>query len=404
MVLALCSQVLTGCWDREELEDYAFTTVVGLDKGKQTKEKTAAVRVTYQIAKPRRVEEQRNVQGSSETITLETKALFLSRNLANMTVSRRLNLVHTKVLVISEELARQGKLINTIESLIRDREFRRDIFVIICKGTAEAFIKENKAQLEKVIYKQYEMIVQTGKDIGVTPYMQLQNFLSHVMEPTALATTVYAGVRETADLGEGKGTDDIMGGDLSTRSKNPIQFAGSAVFQGQQMIGTITAAETKMMLTLQGKLETFDMVFHHPVEKNRFFAAHMNQQEEPSYDIDMSKDPYQIRVNVPLDVDLAGITAEKNYVRTEAAITQLEVAMNMQLKQRTEKFINKAQEQLKGDLFDFDRRARMQCWTDQEWRDKKWEKHFPKAQIKLQYQCKIRRTGRELGDPNKRYQ
>lgn len=368
-------------------------TVMGIDVGNSND----TYRITYQIAKPRTMSESQSAKESSEILTLEDRSLFGSRSLANSTLSRKINFVQTKVLVISERLARQKYALEYVESLIRDREFRRDIFLITSRGTAESFIKYNKTQLEKNTYKMYELIVQTGKTTGLIPFTQLQEFLVETQNLNSVALTIYGGVRKSQTFKSHSSEDQTKAGDLSTHTKNPIQFLGSAVFSNQKMIGTLNGSETKQALMIRGDVTSVDESFLVPGEKNKYFSLRMRQQRKPKTLIDISHRPYRIQVTIPLDSDVTEVPGETNFVRSDQGITELEKRANEQMNKKTHHLIQKSQQQLGVDFFGFNKLVRMQCWTIPEYENTEWKKEYPKAKVTVTYDIHIRRTGRELG-------
>jgi spore germination protein KC len=393
-LLLFVSVMLTGCWDQKELEERAFVTIVGIDKG-TSEAGPNAVRVTYSIAKPILVDQLPTANKSSENITIEAATIFLTRDLANVMVSRKLSFLHTKFLVVSEEYAKRGKMITTIGSFIRDREFRRDIVLITCRGKAEDFIKNNKAQLEKHLYKQYELISQTGKLTGLIPYTQLQDFLVKIQNGEGLGTTALASLRRTRDYQESPDTNNTIAGNFATHTKNPIEYLGAAVYRNQKMIGKLTGEENRIMMTIQGKdLTSFQDWFAIPEMKNKVFVGTFSQIK-PSVNIDMKRKPYHIAVTVRSDMDMSGIQAQEERTLTPQGIISLQNKINRKYEDQTKKLIKKSQMKYKGDLFEFYKKAKMQCWTDQEWKNKEWIKNYPHAKIDVKYITSIRRAGRQ---------
>ena len=112
-ILALfAATLLAGCYDSREIDDMAYVVSLGLDKGK-----TNALRLTIQIAIPVATGAGGGGEGgggggegsdSSFITTIETPSLYSGLNMANNYISKQLNMSHAKVIVISEEIAREG--------------------------------------------------------------------------------------------------------------------------------------------------------------------------------------------------------------------------------------------------------------------------------------------------------
>ena len=105
LVFSLVS--LTGCYDTRALESLSYVIAIGLDKGNDNK-----LRLTLQFASPDSNSssgDSGSSQYSNTTITtVECNSFESGINLVNSYISNQVNLSHTKIIVISEELAYQG--------------------------------------------------------------------------------------------------------------------------------------------------------------------------------------------------------------------------------------------------------------------------------------------------------
>ncbi|MBL0389022.1 Ger(x)C family spore germination protein [Tumebacillus sp. ITR2] len=395
-VLLLAILCTTGCWDQEELEDLAFVTMIGIEEGNEKE----MVRVTYDISNPNAYGRQQGGGdriSSSQIMTLEYPSLTVTRDLFNITIPRKISLVHTKVLIVSESFARKNSVVRAIESLIRERQFRRDIILITCKDSAEEFIRKNKRVLSKANYKYFDLISQTGDTTGYIPTAQLHEFLTSSEESGEVATTVYAGLRESTDYSDSKNRDTFYAGELVSHYPNPVQLMGTALYRSDVMVGRIDGAETTYMRLLRGDLKRYHQMFSDPLKDKKYFACSIFQQEKPDIHVDLSHKPYQIKVKVPIDADLDAQQSDVNYAMSEDRIKLLQNQMNKSLEAASQALIHKAQTQWKGDIFRFNQKAKQQVWTDPEWDRVDWANQFPKARITVTFDCKIRRTGKQLG-------
>jgi spore germination protein KC len=135
--LLLCSILLGGCWDRREVNDVAFVMGTGLDKeGDQ-------YRITMQIALPGQLGSSGSTGGGGGTSG--TKSYYLESRTGpsfrgasseeQRGVSRTLNFSHRRVLLFSEELARQG-IGSMMDVLARIPQNRLSSLVVVTKGKA----------------------------------------------------------------------------------------------------------------------------------------------------------------------------------------------------------------------------------------------------------------------------
>jgi spore germination protein len=149
-VLFMClifATVATGCWDRVEIDRRGFVVGAAIDYGKDGSGKKTH-RIVYQYVVPSALNNQsssprggggggggggagayKNVISDGEGITEAERAMAAK-------VSRIPFLEHMKVIVISEDIAREEKLSDVLDFFIRDNEARRSTKVFISEGEA----------------------------------------------------------------------------------------------------------------------------------------------------------------------------------------------------------------------------------------------------------------------------
>ena len=97
--------LLSGCWDRKELEDRAYVIGLGLDQSKHK----GKIKITMLLANP----EVGSVQGGGgstekprEIITFDANDFITAKSTANAIISRNISYDLLKIIVVSEELAK----------------------------------------------------------------------------------------------------------------------------------------------------------------------------------------------------------------------------------------------------------------------------------------------------------
>src|SRR3954454_16631981 len=112
---------LTGCWDAEELEDNAYVIGLGLDRSEQEDK----VQVTMLIANP----EVGTMQGGGgsieqpkEIITFDANDFIAAKSTANVIVSREISYELLRIIVVSEELAKEPDFFRWISNALTDKE------------------------------------------------------------------------------------------------------------------------------------------------------------------------------------------------------------------------------------------------------------------------------------------
>lgn len=172
--------LLSACWNQKELTDLAIVMAMGIDKGKNHR-----FNVAFQLVNPGNVSAGQNGGGqgglpiavyrsSGDTLT------EAARNAAKK-VSRRLYYAHTNLLVISEELAREGVL-NIFDALERDPEFRTTTGIIIAKGTTAEELVTTLTILDKIPMTKVTKELQTNeKMLGESIRINIDDFVTSLV-------------------------------------------------------------------------------------------------------------------------------------------------------------------------------------------------------------------------------
>lgn len=242
LVVVLMAPLLTGCWDRLEIEDRAVILAIGIDKVKpdDEKENTNAtqmlkqdpepkkglIRITVQIAVPGRIplgtgSGSSSPGGQKPVWVLSSVGRTVDDALMNLQqqLADKLFYGHLRVIVLSEDVARKG-IENENDFFRRQPQVRRTVWMVVSKGNA-ADIMNATPQLERV------------------PTLYLLATLEHAREMGKLPN-IFSGVFFSAS--SAKGQEGILPY-LELKKESNIEIAGMAIFKKEKMVGTSTALQ-----------------------------------------------------------------------------------------------------------------------------------------------------------------
>lgn len=281
MFILLQCTMLTGCYDKRELDDMAYPVALGFDKGKANE-----LRMTLQLAVPISIGGGSEGGGGGEgdksvsVVTVDTPTIFSGLNMLNTFVSKQINLSHVKVIVFSDELAKEG-ISRYMHAMIRNREFRPNAHVIVSRGSAEKFINAVKPKLETNPAKYYEQLLNAYRYTGFTTDSQLADFYHNSESIDIQPVAVLAGINKfkysddfdiSGSTYKEKGRDiplegDFKAGDLPKTGDLKIEIMGLAVFDGAKMVGEIDGEDTTYHLMLMNKFNSSSITIPDPLEK-----------------------------------------------------------------------------------------------------------------------------------------
>lgn len=207
----LLSLSITGCYNKAELDNYAYVIGLGFDVG----EEEGNINITYQIAIPVKIagEDSKSGKETFTTYTTSATSINAANSIVNSMTSKEVDLSHTKIILYSEELARSD-LTGHINSLISNIDIRPKTSVAICRGKAEDFLKNISPILEVNPAKYYELILSSFNYTSESIGSELVNFYSAVQSIDREAVVVISElIDEGAKEKEGKNENQ-------TNSKN----------------------------------------------------------------------------------------------------------------------------------------------------------------------------------------
>lgn len=390
---------LTGCWDRKDLEELAYVSVIGVDKGKEE----GMFKITYQIPSTESQTQggkTQSIEDSSEIVTFAAPDYVTGRDLATASVTRRLNFSHIRVLIISQEVAKTPENYRAIFGSLREREFRRNTYILVSKEKAEDFIKGNAPKLESSPHKFYDYMSRRWVEVGLVPISTVNDFAERFELKSSLLLTAYGSTRMSG-INEYGYESNYLPGEIDKTGGNPTQIIGSAVFKGEKMIGTLTGEETRLalLLSMGSKADNMHVTFPDPFAIDKRMTANLTKQGAAKVRVDISEDAPKIDVDVAIDLKLLSIPSKVNYAEDKEKQEVLKKHFSTYMQARTMNLIKKTQEELEGEPFQWSLAARKKFWSLEEFFNYNWMEKYPSAKIKVTYNIKLKSTGKQLKPP-----
>ncbi|AEI43580.1 Ger(x)C family spore germination protein [Paenibacillus mucilaginosus] len=389
--------LLSGCWDRLELEEQAFVVVVGLDSGPNH-----TVAVTFQIANPQVGSSDKGSaqnEPPSDIVTFNAADILSAKELANSVITRKISFAHLRTVIVSQEFAKSGLFHRILGSSVRDPEMRREINLIVSKEKASDFVKNNKPKLETRPHKYYAFMQERWRDTGYVPYSTLNRYMQRLGDDTLfLAIYATASKKETK---YSKNEDNYLAGQIPHKGGDPVEIMGSAVFRAGKMIGTLTGEETRYALFLRRKSLTHSFIATYPDPLNEEYQITCRFMKNGKAEIKMNakSDPVQVSVRIPFRVQVLSTASFVDYASDAEKQRQLKDGLQRKLADRIKQLVAKTQRTYKGEPFLWHLIARNQFWTLDEYESYNWSEQYTRAQVQVQVDLTIVNFGKQVEPP-----
>ena len=402
LFLCLSNLLLTGCYDAREVDDEVYTIAVGIDKGTDNKIRLTIQYPTYRggmISSGGGSSNGENLQENNIIHTLECPTFVEGIDMMGMSVSRRVSLTHVKMLVFSEELAREG-VGNFVSELQRFRESRSTMAIVVVKAvTAEAFIKENKSNIGGTISKATELMFLQAKYSNYFPYVKFKEFYKNLLSPYQESIAIYGGINDFNKLSTEKVKNPplltkqgFMPGDLPRKGVDKREYTGIAVFNGDKMVGALDSYESTYYLMIMGKFPKGAVSFEDPGDSEKAIVLDMRNNRKPKVKAYFKDGKPVINLEVQLEADIETIQSRINYENKEG-IQMLNEYTAKLIQEDMKKLIKKTQKEYRSDIFGFGRYMATKFSTIQSFEKFNWLNRYADAEINVKTTVEIRRTG-----------
>lgn len=393
LLLLSMSFLLSGCWDKVELEERGYVVVLGIDKS----DKDHMVDVTFQIENPQVGSSSLSMSQTeppSDILTITATDILAAKELANSIVSREIDLSQLLTIIIGEEFAKSDYFHNVIASSVRDPEIRRKSIMIVSKEKAMKFINNNHSRMETRPHKYYSFMSNRWKETGFVPVSDLNRYFQRTSG--ALFLAIYA--TSERDERYRESPDNYEAGQVPQKEGDPVQMIGSAVLKEGKMIDVLTGEETRSSLLLREKSLAHHYIdsFEDPKKAGHRITARLIKEDRTDVKINVEKSTPEVHVTVPLKVQVLSIPSLTDYASDERNQELLKREIRKNLEDNISSLITKTQEEYGAEPFVWYEAARREFWTMPEFLQYDWQSKYRDADVHVDFKITIESFGSQL--------
>jgi len=380
LTCSLC--LLTGCWDRREINDVAFVAATGIDKKKDQFE------VTVQIPLPGKMGGIGNSGGGGGTQggpwyneTASAGTLREANEKQQSSMSRQLYFAHRRVVLLGEELAKSDIRI-VLDVLSRVPQNRLTALPIVVKGKIEEVMGVN-APMEQFPAEMIREIGQTSTKRPVTLKTLAQYLLLDGQDVILPYITKAEG-----SAGESGGPQSV------------VRMEGFAVFRGGKLAGFVKDEEAEALLWATGQINNPNVQIPAPAGKGKIVMLFPQTTRKlvPRVRGD--------EITMSLNIKASGIVVENEsnyYLVAQDNLHLVERQVEAQLKKQITQTVRKLQHTYKSDVLGFG--DSLYRYYPEVWKGLRgaWNNHYyPKVKVVVDVSVHIEHPGsilRPMGIP-----
>ena len=394
LYMIISSLILTGCWDRYELEERANILGLAIDLADEDEiEKEPEVthrlnhfpggktgqfyKITAQVAVPGKIKlgpEGGGGEGSEKTAwIIKTFGHTMNDAMANLQqqLAEKLYLGHLQIIVVSREVSEKG--VSEINDFLRrDPEVRRTAWMIIDDKDASKVLK-------------------AAPPIETVPSLYLSDTLDNAVRFGKLPRE-YMG-KFWIDLSD-DGVDATLPA-VKVMGNDRLLIDGMAFFKGDKMVGKTTPGEIGAYMGMKEKSPGgYSIIVSIEDEEGVYLIKSLKRKSKTAVEIRDGKPMAFINIKVE-----AAIEEKTNDSKLDSdTLKKVELAANKKAEEICSELVKKLQE--KGsDIFGLGARVKAKYagyWEREVNRDEQWSNVFKEMEIKVKADFNIRRAGMEI--------
>lgn len=378
LIIIVFIPLLSGCWNRRELNELAIVAGMAIDKSGDN------YLITAQVIDPGEVSTNASGGGRAPVTTYSEKGKHIFEAIRRMTTTtpRKLYFSHLQMLIISEEVAKEG-MNNTLDFLTRDPEFRKDFYIVVSKNLKASQILKNLTSIEKIpAHKMHSSLETSEKAWAPTVAIQMDELISALTSDGN--NPVLTGISIKGNVTKGQLLDNVERIEPHAR----LKYKNIAVFKKDKLIGWLNEKESKGYNYIKNNI--VNTVGPIPCEKKGSLVV----------EIIRSKTKVKGKViNGQPRIDIY-VSSEANIAEVACQIDLMDPAAIKKIEKKTDKVgvdilttsIAKAKK-LGVDIYGFGEvihRADPKAWKSFK---KNWDQEFVQLPVTIHSNFKIRRTG-----------
>jgi spore germination protein KC len=238
--------LLSGCWDKVELNDVSIITGIAIEKGEDAQYKLSVSSInSSELTKT-------TAKGDtpSTVFSLEGDSISELANKMNIGITRKQIYSHTRIVVIDEKIAEEGML-EFLDFLERSGEFRNDFNILISRGVKASDILKITYSVQKdpslKIHKQAQSLL---TEWGGDPSVRLTDFITSLVaegrHPVASVVSIQGDPKKGASVENNKMLDP----------EALVIMDGLGIFKHDKLVGILTMVDTRSYLWTEDLKQT----------------------------------------------------------------------------------------------------------------------------------------------------
>lgn len=394
LILGLMSTQI-ACWDKREVEDLGIVNGIAIEPAGEH-----GVRIVVQTINVSAVTKGTSGGGGGLTfekayrnMVVEGDNLYDAIKHLSLLTSNQRFFAHTEVVVISEDLARNQGVNDILDYLIRDPQWRFDVWLLIGRGDMTELM-DTRGTLQPIPARRISDILKLNKSVSSYAPSRVGEFVRLLSSDNTQPYTAVVEIQPNLSAANPAGNQILSG--TVPEPQNNLALNGTAVFRKDKMVGWLDDLESRGLLFIKGEIKEGELKFPSPNGGNKFISTEILNSNTK-----LKPELVDNQVIMHIDINVSSVLEDvegRVLVSEEQSFDALEKAQAQAVTQSVQAALAAAQQKYQVDIFGFGEavhRAYPQQWKEI---SQDWPNLFPEVQTEITVTSNIRHTNL-ISDP-----
>lgn len=386
----------SASYNSQNIDRLDYVIAIGIDKSPDN----TNLQVSFEFTDLGAFSESDSEQGSKPIIdTVVAPSISESINLMNAYAGKQVNLSHCKVVVFSEDVARDG-ILEEVTYLMNSPQIRPTTNIIIASDKAKDYIENSTSSLEGILTKYYDLFPTSAEYTGYTSNILLSRFYQNLTSDESGAVAILGTKSKSAkknsssqeedtsnstkqEVSNNTSLESIATGENIVEGDRGTENIGLAVFNKDKYIGNLSAIETLCYTLIEEEVDNFSVCIDHPTNPDKKIDVSVSSLEPNNVKVDISKD--NPIITIKLNLTAKALTGQNSLDFSDKdTLNSVNSALKEFLTSKMKNFLYKTSKEYGCDINGFYRLVKQKFLTIPEYDNYNWEEMYKKADFNVE--------------------
>lgn len=371
IIIIIFISTFSASYNSLNLDNLAFAVAIGIDKSTSNK-----LKVTFEF-----LATSPSTESGAETKpvlnSVECSSITNGINIMNAYLGKKVNLSHCKLIIFSEELAKDG-ISNEVYSLINEVQVRPSANIIISKCNTKYYIENSVPSLESLIPRYYDIFPNTSEYTGYTCNATIGDFFNALVCNSCSPYAILGGINNpNTDPNQLQTSDDasIKSNESPITGNRSSQNIGLAVFKDDKLAGELNAIETICFLNIRKQVDTFLVSIPNPEDTTSKIDIYLSLKDTHNIDVSFVNGTPFIKLKLKFSGKIYSMSKNSQYL-DEDVLNSISNSCNSFLENEFLKYLYKTSTVFESDINGFGVYALSQFSTSSEFNNYDWLNNY----------------------------